>query len=96
MTTALTLPLRTLISGAWLTVIGATVLAAVGLSAILGQPTTTTINAAADVPAVPAAATTGEPWVPGVMTFSGERTPTQRLPILFDELDPNCLCIGFY
>ncbi len=96
MTTAVALPLRTLVTRAWLAVIGVTVLAALVLSAVLGQPTTTTINATTDVPAVPAAATTDEPWVPGVMTFSGERTPTQRLPILFDELDPECLCIGFY
>ncbi len=71
-------------------------LAALALSAVLGQPTTTIINAATDAPAVPAGATTEEPWVPGVMTFSGERTPTQRLPILLDELDPECLCVGFY
>ena len=96
MITALAFPLRTVVSRAWLAVIGATVLAAIVVSGVLGQPTTTTINAAAEVPAVPAAATTEEPWVPGVMTFSGERTPTQRLPLLLDELDPDCLCIGFY
>ncbi len=96
MTTAVALPLRTLVTRAWLAVIGLAVLAALVLSAVLGQPTTTTINAATDVPAVPAAATTEEPWVPGLMTFSGERTPTQRLPILLDELDSECLCVGFY
>lgn len=66
------------------------------LSVVLAQPTTTTINAATNVPAVPAAAMTKEPWVPRLMTFSGERTPTQRLPILLDKLDPECLCVGFY
>lgn len=96
MTLALALPTRDFLLRAWLAASGIAVAAVIMFGAVSGSPSTTVLATAVPESApAPASATTDEPWVPGVMTFSGEREQ-RTTPLVFDDLDPNCLCIGFY
>lgn len=96
MTRALVLPMDTLVGRAWLAVMAAILFATFALTAALGGASTVaTINEAAPMPAMPAAAPVAEePWAPGVMTFSGERTPTDWSCVIMNDA-PNCICAGF-
>lgn len=95
MTFALASPTRDTFIRAWLAACAATVAVALVVAAMFGRTSTAAV---ADItPPSLATATAEEPWTPGVMTFSGERTPTQRTtPIATEDLNPDCYCIGFF
>ena len=91
MNLALAAPTRIPFSRARLAAGAATVAIALVLTAMFGEASTVADTA----PVSPAVTAIEEPWVPGVMTFSGEPAP-RTAPISFDDLDPNCFCIGFF
>lgn len=71
---------------------GIAVAAAIVFGVVSAEPSPAVVATAVPEGApAPAAATTEEPWVPGVMTFSGEREK-RTTPLVLDDLDPNCTC----